>query len=232
MAKETINDIIQGLIDVDKGVIGKINTSVDNLDNKINSNVSNLNNKIDSNISYLNNKIDSNLSNLDDKISSDITDLTEQVSRGSGSYALVDINTPGRGGSGTVITDTSASHGKAVQITTSSSANYASYTGNFSDVKFGHYAICARVKTNNLTSSNLVQLKVLNGATEILAANFTGAQFGVANGYAYLYSTFKYESISSAKQILSFQLHTHKINGVQVTFDYAYISMIIPSVFL
>ena len=76
MAKETINDIIQGLIDVDKGVIGKINTSVDNLDNKINSNVSNLNNKIDSNISYLNNKIDSNLSNLDDKVSSDITDFS------------------------------------------------------------------------------------------------------------------------------------------------------------
>lgn len=167
-----------------------------------------------------------------EKINTDVAELEDKVSRGSGSYAILDINTPNRGGSGSLINDSAASLGKAIQITTSSSANYASYIGTFPDVKFGHYAICARVKTNNLTSSNLVQLKVLNGSTEILAANFTGAQFGVTNGYAYLYSTFKYDVNNGSKQPLSFQLHTHKINGIQVTFDYVYISMIIPSVFL
>ena len=199
MAKNTLNEIIQGLIDVDRGVIDKITNSVED---------------------------------LKDKITNSVEDLEDKVSRGSGSYALVDINTPGRGGNGTVVSDTSASHGQAIRITTSSSANYAPFIGTFSDVKFGHYAICARVKTNNLTSSNLVQLKVLNGNTEILAANFTGTNFGSSSKYAYLYSTFTYESISNAKQPLSFQLHTHKVNGVQITFDYAYISMIIPSVFL
>ena len=167
-----------------------------------------------------------------EKINTDVAELEDRVARGSGSYALLDINTPDRGGSGSIATDVLASHGQCIRITTSSSANYASFTGTFSDVKFGHYAICARVKTNNLTSSNLAQLKVLNGSTEILAANFTGAAFGSTSKYAYLYSTFVYEGNGSSKQNLSFQLHTHKIDGVQVDFDYVYISMIIPSVFL
>ena len=167
-----------------------------------------------------------------EKINTDVAELEDKVSRGSGSYAILDINTPGKGGSGIEVADNAASLGKAISITTSTSANLVPYIGTFPDIKFGHYAICARIKTNNLTSSNLVQLKLLNGSTEILAANFTGAQFGVTNGYAYLYSTFKYDVNNGSKQPLSFQLHTHLVNGVTINFDYVYISMIIPSVFL
>lgn len=201
--KKVLNDILQGLVTTDQKVIEKINNDVTELEEKVN-----------------------------DKINTDVTKLEEKVSRGSVTYAVLDVNTPGKGGSGSLATDALASHGKCIRITTSSSANYASFTGTFSDVKFGHYAICARVKTNNLTSSNLVQLKVLNGSTEILAANFTGAAFKSTSKYAYLYSTFVYEGNGSSKQNLSFQLHTHMVNGVQVDFDYVYISMIIPSVFL
>ena len=178
------------------------------------------------------NKINNTATDINNRINSEVSTINTTIARGSGSYAILDINTPGRGGSGTLSTDTLASHGKCIRITTSSSANYASFTGTFSDVKFGHYAICARVKSNSLTSSNLVQLKVLNGSTEILAANFTGANFGSTSKYAYLYSTFIYEGNGSSKQNLSFQLHTHMVNGVQIDFDYVYISMIIPSVFI
>ena len=132
MADYTLNDIIQGLIDVDRNLI-------------------------------------------------------ERVVRGSGTYAILDINTPDKGGSGTEVADNAASLGKAISITTSTSANLVSYTGTFPDIKFGHYAICARIKTNNLTSSNLVQLKVLNGSTEILAANFKGTDFDTSTNYSYLY---------------------------------------------
>ena len=177
MADYTLNDIIQGLIDVDRNLI-------------------------------------------------------ERVLRGSGTYAILDINTPDKGGSGTEVTDNAASLGKAISITTSSSANLVPYTGTFPDIKFGHYAICARVKTNNLTSSHLVQLKLLNGSTEILAANFKGSQFDSTTGYSYLYSTFTYDANNGSKLPLSFQLHTHLINGVKIDFDYVYISMIIPSVFI
>ena len=172
------------------------------------------------------------LNTIRSELGSTKTELQEQMQRGSGSYAIVDINTPGRGGSGTLVTDTSASHGQAVQIITSSSVNYASVTGTFSDVKFGHYAICARVKISSKTSNDIVQLKLVNGSTEILAANFKGTQFSSTSQYCYLYSTFTYEAINGAKQPLTFQLHTHKIDGIQVSFDYVYISMIIPSVFV
>ena len=167
-----------------------------------------------------------------EKINTDVAELEDKVSRGSGSYAILDINTPGKGGSGIEVADNAASLGKAISITTSTSAKLVPYIGTFPDIKFGHYAICARIKTNNLTSSNLVQLKLLNGSTEILAANFTGSQFDSTTGYSYLYSTFTYDANNGSKSPLSFQLHTHLVNGVTINFDYVYISMIIPSVFV
>lgn len=193
-----LNDILQGLINTDSGLISKLTNEV---------------------------------SQLQQKLITTEQNLTDKINRGSGSYALLDINTPDRGGSGTLKYDALASNGQCVTLVTSSSVNYCLYSGTFSDVKYGHYAICARVRTNNLTSSNLVQLKVLKGSTEILAANFTGASFGSTSGYQYLYSTFKYEDTNINKPNLSFQLHTHKVNNVTIDFDYVYISMIIPSVF-
>lgn len=186
--KKSLKDIIQGLIDTDRGVISKLKGSLNS--------------------------------------------LNEKVERGSGSYAILDLNTPDKGGSGTEVPDSAASLGKSISITTSASANLVPYIGTFPDIKFGHYAICARIRTNNLTSSNLVQLKLLNGSTEILAANFKGTDFDTNTGYSYLYSSFTYEVNNGEKKPLSFQLHTHLVNGVQINFDYVYISMIIPSVFL
>lgn len=192
--KESLSDIIQGLIDTDAGLISKLKKTIEDVEDQLDT-------------------------------------VTDKINRGSGSYALLDINAPGRGGSGSLKVDTKASNGQCITITTSSSTNYNMFSGTFPDVKYGHYAICARVKTNNLTTSNLVQLKVLKGNTEILAANFTGSNFDNTSNYQYLYSTFKYEDSGSSKPALSFQLHTHKVNGIVVDFDYVYISMIIPAVY-
>ena len=200
-----LNDILQGLINTDSGLISKLTDEVSQLQQK--------------------------LITTEQKLTATEQSLTDKINRGSGSYAILDINTPDRGGSGSLKYDALASNGQCVTLVTSSSANYCLYSGTFSDVKYGHYAICARVRTNNLTSSSLVQLKVLKGSTEILAANFTGASFGSTSGYQYLYSTFKYEDTNVNKPNLSFQLHTHKVNNVTIDFDYVYISMIIPSVF-
>ncbi len=192
---DTLNDIIQGLINTDTALISKLKEKLNDVEQELET-------------------------------------IPEQINRGSGSYAILDVNTPDRGGIGTLKNDALASHGQCISIVTSSSTNYCSFSGSFPDLKYGHYAICARVKTNNLTSSALVQLKVLKGSTEILAANFTGANFGSTSGYQYLYSTFKYEDTNANKPALSFQLHTHKVNGVTIDFDYVYISMIIPSVYI
>ena len=207
--KKTLRDLLQGLIDTDSGVIDRIKNRFVKVEDRIEG-------------------IEGQLGDTDNRVD----DLTDKVGRGSNSYALIDINAPDRGGTGSLVNDTSASHGKAIRITTSSSANLVPISAVFSDIKFGHYAICARVKISSKTSSDIVQLKLINGSTEILAANFKGTQFSSTSQYCYLYSTFTYEAINGAKQPLTFQLHTHKIDGIQVSFDYVYISMIIPSVFV
>lgn len=207
--KKTLRDLLQGLIDTDSGVIDKIKNRFVKVEDKIEG-------------------IEGQLGNTDDRVN----DLKDKVDRGSNSYSLIDINSPDRGGTGTLVSDTSASHGQAIRITTSASANLVPISAVFSDIKFGHYAICARVKISSKTNNNIVQLKLINGTTEILVANFTGSHFSSTSQYCYLYSTFTYEAINGAKQPLTFQLHTHLIDGIQVSFDYVYISMIIPSVFL
>lgn len=159
------------------------------------------------------------------------TTLIERVLRGSGTYAILDINTPGRGGSGSIESDAGASHNKACVITTSSSSSACMYSGVFPEIKYGHYAICARMKVSNLTSSNLVQLKLFNGNTLIKSQDYKGTAFASTSQYDYIYTTFNYEG-STTKQDLRLEVHVHAINSVVVKFDYAYISMIIPSVFI
>lgn len=195
-----LNDIIQGLIDTDSGIITKLKNTINNVLNKV------------------------------DK---DISDLSDKIARGSGSYALVDINTPDRGGNGALESDNAASHGQCVALTSTSSSQCI-FSGTFSEgMKYGHYALCARVKSSSTTSSNILQMKILNGSTAIKTVNFTGSEFSSTSQYYYLYTTFTYEgSASSAKNNLSFQLNTLTVSGVKISFDYAYVSMIIPSVFL
>lgn len=165
------------------------------------------------------------------ELKASLEDVKEIISRGSGSYAILDVNTPDSTGSGILTEDTAASNGYCVAMITNASNKQCIYSGSFSDIKYGHYAICARIKTNNLLDSNLVQLKVLNGETEIMSTDFKGTDFESINTYQYLYSTFTYEG-NGVKNPLSFQLYTHEADGVEIRFDYVYVSMIIPSVYI
>lgn len=167
-----------------------------------------------------------------EKINTDVSELEDKVSRGSGSYGLADLNTPGAITNGELIEDMGASHGKAFQVTSSSESNKALYSGVFSDIKFGKYALCLRLKTNNITTSNILQIMIFNGSNVIKTENITGAQFGTAGKYQYIYSTFDYEGDGITKEPLRIHVVTQLIDGVTVCFDYAYISMIIPAVFL
>lgn len=195
-----LSDIIQGLIDTDKGVITKLKNTINNVLNKVDE---------------------------------DINDLSEKIARGSGSYGLVDINTPDRGGNGALQEDLAASHGQCIALT-STSTSQCMYSGAFSEsMKYGHYALCIRVKSSSTTSSNILQVKILNGSTVVHTMNFKGSDVGSTSQYSYLYTTFTYEgSSSAAKNNLTFELHTLTTSGIKISFDYAYVSMIIPSVFL
>lgn len=182
-----LSDIIQGLIDTDRGIIGKLKTKLE--------------------------------------------DLTKKIELGSGSCALLDINNPSAAGVGTKVADLNASTGQSIYAKTTGSSQCL-FSGEFGEVKFGHYALCVRVKTNNTTSSNLLQLKVSNGSTVVLTQNFTGANLGSTANYRYLYTTFVYEGNGVAKNNLKFELNSLSVSNVDIYFDYAYISMIIPAVFV
>ena len=158
-----------------------------------------------------------------------VSSLETKIKQGAGTYAIVDVNTTGRSGSGTVTADTAASQGQCLALTSTSSTTLL-YQGKFAPVNFGYYALCARVRITSATTGNIVQLRVLNGSTQILSKNFTGAAFSSTSQYCYLYATFQYEG--STKNDLTFQLNTLNTSGIPVRFDYAYISMAIPSVFL
>ena len=232
-----LNDILQGLVTTDNKVINRLLSDVSNMNTDISDitgELSTIRTELDSTKTDLKTEIQSTITGVRQEVTNNITILQEQVQRGSGSYAIVDKDTPEKGGSGTLVTDVLASQGQCYNLTTSSSQNYCLYSGAFSDVKYGYYAICARVRIGKTSSaSSLVQLKVLNGSKEILTKDFPGSTFSSTSQYYYLYATFKYEGASgTAKQPLSFQLHTHKVAGIPIYFDYAYISMIIPSVFI
>ncbi len=156
----------------------------------------------------------------------------EELKRGSSSNALVDINTPGRGGQGTLENDLAASHGQCITAT-STESSFCLYSGSFSeDLKYGHYALCARIKISTMTSRDVLQLEVVNGSTVIKTVNISGAEFSSNSQYYYIYTTFVYEGDATNKYNLSFRLNTLVENGIKIYFDYAYISMIIPSVYL
>lgn len=167
-----------------------------------------------------------------EKINTDVAELEDRVSRGSGSYGLADINSPDVSSEGALINDMGASHGKAYSVTTSSSQNFLLYFGEFSDVKFGKYAMCIRFKSSSVTSSNILQVRISNGDTPILTKDIKGSDLPSANKYGYVYMIFDYEGDGVVKNNLKIEVYTHAVAGITVCFDYAYISMIIPAVFL
>ena len=222
-----LNEILNGLVDTDSLIISKIDELIstnqpqedDRLDT-INKNIVSAINELNSNINELN--ADMN------ELNADMNTLLREV----GTFAIVGANTPGVSGTGVRTTDLKASDGVSYVYNTSTSANHILYGCNFSNVKFGKYAICARVKIATTNSAAIVQLKVLNGTKEILAKDFSGSSFNTTSNYCYLYSTFEYTGDGSTKKDLTFQLHLHKLNNIQVSFDYAYISLLTPSVFI
>ena len=243
-----LNDILEGLVLTDNKVINKLLATIEDLDSdveNINSTLDVLeteldvleagfNSKLDISENTLRNEMQNSINGIQQNITNNITILEDKIKRGSGTYAIVDKDTPDKGGLGTLVSDILSSNGECYSIKTSTSTNYCLYSGVFADVKYGHYALCARVRIGSTTSaSELVQTKILNGTKEIAVTNFAGSVFSSSSQYYYLYSTFKYEgNAGQEKQPLSFQLHTHLVNGINIYFDYAYITMIMPSVFL
>lgn len=147
-------------------------------------------------------------------------------------FSIIDFNSDFTT-AGTEITDSMASLGKAIQTTTTTSAKNL-ITANFSDVKFGKYALCLRLKvSSNTSSSSVFTANIINGSSTILSKSILGTYFDSTSNYCYICTTFDYSgSSSSAKQKLQLKLNTGTVSGLEVRFDYAYISLITPAVYI
>lgn len=206
-----------------KSDIATLKTNVTNVTKTANTNKTDIS-TLKTNVSTINGNITT--------INNNISGLNTKIEQGSGTYAIVNINTAGRSGSGTVTTDSQASTGKCIKAT-SGTANKIVFQATFPAVNLGYYGLCARVKVNNKTStSNIIRIRVLHEKAEIAAKSFTGADIGTTD-YTYLYIPFKYDVKSGAsKGDLIFQAYTLTTASIDLSFDYAYISMMIPSVFM
>lgn len=155
----------------------------------------------------------------------------ENASSGD-AFSIVDINTKDCTSAGTLSTDTFASKGKSYQLTTNGTAQNL-YTGTFSDVNFGSYALCLRLKVSSANANNTFTVKVLNGTTVIKTIDIAANRFDSTNNFCDICTTFDYAGTSSAKQALQLQVLTNTASSSNsVRFDYAYISLLTPAIYI
>ena len=175
-------------------------------------------------------------SNGETTIDNEITSLWEKVvelQQGPGNFALIDNATEGCTSAGTLTTDLMASNGKAYVATTTATA-FSLFKATFPEVKFGKYSLCMRLKINaNTSSSTVLAVNLLSGSTTILNKYIIGTNFDKTNNYCYICTTFDYDGSSgTAKQPLQLNINTGTVEGLEVRFDYAYITLITPAVYI
>lgn len=205
-----LNDILTGLIDTDEGIIGKIKNRFQRIENRL----------------------DVEFQEIKNNIQQDIIILEQKVEQGSGSSSILDVTAPNVSGNGTLKSDPLASDQKCYSYTSNGTTEQLICSVPFSNMKFGHYALCVRAKTNAVGSNDLVKVEVKTSDAVIHSVNFTGDQFGTNSGYSYLYTTFEYNAVSSEPKKLIFNLYSLPVSGVTISFDYAFMNMIMPSIYM
>lgn len=176
--------------------------------------------------------IEDTLSEHIEEANNKFSELESLKEKSFDTFSIIDFNSDFTT-AGTEITDSMASLGKAIQTTTTTSAKNL-ITANFSDVKFGKYALCLRLKvSSNTSSSSVFTANIMNGSSSILSKSILGTHFNSTSNYCYICTTFDYSgSSSSAKQKLQLKLNTGTVSGLEVRFDYAYISLVTPAVYI
>lgn len=162
-----------------------------------------------------------------------LVDSVEALSKMSfQNFSIVDATNPESSGVGSVASDTMASDGMSYQFTSTSTAQTI-FLCNFSDVKFGNYSLCVRIKSSNNTStSDILTLKITRGSSELLSKGIKGTNFNKTDNYCYFCVSFTYDGTNSAKEPLTFKLDSTAVSGVNFCFDYAYITLITPAVYI
>lgn len=179
-------------------------------------------------------KIIEKLGVIEESVGDNLQSTLEELKKGSATSCIIDNDTAGRTTSATVTNDTMASTGKCLKATQTGS-NINLFKANFSNVKFGRYGLCLRMKTSATgATADTIKVEVKNGSTVILTKTLKGTAFTTNANYENFYMTFDYNGTSSAKGALSLAITLLGTSGTKlaVSFDYAYIQLMMPSVFI
>jgi hypothetical protein len=203
-----LNDILNGLVDTDTGIIEKLKKIKENVEDNLQTSIENLENNLQSSI--------------------------EDLKKGSNSYSILDFSSPNVSSSGTLVSDTYASNGKCYKVTqTANDINL--FTANFSDVKYGHYGLCARMRVSSLSNtSNAIKIDIKINNKIVATKSVAASSFSSTSNFEYIYLSFQYDGNSEIKypiQIVITVLGTSG-NFADIFFDYAYINLMMPAVFI
>lgn len=214
-----LNDILNGLVTTDTGIIEKLKKIQENVENNLQSSIENLEDNLQSSIENLENDLQSNI---------------EDLKKGSSSYSILDFDNPNVSSSGTLVLDNYASNGQCYKVTqTANDINL--FTANFSDVKYGHYGLCARMRVSSLSNTKdaiKIDVKVNN---EIIATKSVAAStFSNTTNFEYVYLSFQYDGNSETKHPIQIVVTVLGTSGdlADISLDYVYINLMMPAVFI
>lgn len=203
-----LNDMLNGMIATDTGIIEKLKNIQGNVENNLQSSIENLENNLQSSI--------------------------EDLKKGSNSYSILDFSSPNVSSSGALVVDNYASNGKCYKVTQTAN-NINLFTANFSDVQYGHYGLCARMRVSSLSNTdNAIKIDIKVNNKTIATKSVAASSFSSTANFEYIYLSFQYDGNSETKYPIQTAITVLGTSGTlaDISLDYVYINLMMPAVFI
>lgn len=206
-----LKDILQGLADTDTEIIKKLGVLI-NTDTEIFE----------------------KLVIIEESVGDDLQETIEALKKGAASYSIVDHNTEGASIGGTITNDNYASDGKCC-ILTQSDSDFAFFTANFSDVKCGHYGLNVRMRVSDKSNTaNAIKIDAKINGQIVATKSVAPSAFSNTTNFENIFLSFDYNRNSATKYPIQLVITVLGTSGTKanISFDYAYISLMMPAVFI
>lgn len=179
-------------------------------------------------------KIIEKLGVIQDAVGDDLQDTIEALKKGAASYSIVDHNTEGATIGGSVANDNYASDGKCCTLT-QAAANAVLFKANFSDVKCGHYGLNVRMRVSNKSNTaNGIKIDVKINGERVATKSVAPSAFSNTTNFENIFLSFDYSRNSATKYPIQLEITVLGTSGTKanISFDYAYIQLMMPAVFI
>lgn len=179
-------------------------------------------------------KIIEKLGVIQDAVGDDLQETIEALKKGAASYSIVDHNTEGASIGGSVVSDNYASDGKCC-ILTQAASNMTFFTANFSDVKCGHYGLNVRMRVSNKSNTaNAIKIDAKINGEIVATKSVAPSAFSNTTNFENIFLSFDYSRNSATKYPIQLVITVLGTSGTKanISFDYAYIQLMMPAVFI